>query len=80
MIDPATGWFKIVQHHDKQAATISNMVEQTWLCKYPRPEIIMYYCGSEFMVHVFKNYLIENEYGIKAKCATTENPQANLVL
>ena len=31
MIDLATGWFEIVSYNDKQAATISNIVEQTWL-------------------------------------------------
>ena len=31
-------------------------------------------------VHAFKNDLIKNEYGIKFKCETTENPQANPLL
>ena len=41
-IDPETGWFEIVCNNDKQAAKISNLVEQTWLCNYPGPIIIMY--------------------------------------
>ena len=40
----------------------------------------MYDRGNKLLGHVFKNDLIENEYGIKAKCETTENPQANLLL
>ena len=28
IIHPATGWFEIVQYNDKQAATISNLVDQ----------------------------------------------------
>ena len=46
MIDPETGWFEIVRYDYKQAATISNVVEQTWLFRYPRPTIIMYDQGN----------------------------------
>ena len=35
---------------------------------------------NEFLGREFKNDLIENEYGIKSRCATTENPQANSLL
>ena len=80
MIDPATGWFEIVQYSDKTAANIANLVEQTWLSRYPRPTIITYDKGNEFLGHAFKNELIQKEYGIKAKCATTANPQANSIL
>ena len=44
-----------------------------WLCRYPRPMIITYNRGNEFLGHVLKNDLIENEYGIKPKCETKEN-------
>ena len=59
MIDPATGWFEIVQYNYKQAATIANLVEQMWLCIYTRPTIITYDCGNEFIVHLFRNNLID---------------------
>ena len=80
MIDLATGGFEIIQYNGKHYAKIANLVEQTWLCIYPRPTIITYDWGNEFLVHAFKNDLIEKEYGIKAMCATTENPQANSIL
>ena len=35
MIDPATGWFEIVPYSDKKSITIANLVEQTWLSRYP---------------------------------------------
>ena len=59
MIDPATRWFEIVRYNEKQAAIIANLVEQTWLCRYPLPTIIMYDRGNEFLGHAFKNDLIE---------------------
>ena len=71
MIDPETGWFEIVWYNYKQAATIPNLVEKTWLCRYPCPTISMYDRGNEFLGHPFKNNLIENGYRIKTKCATT---------
>ena len=40
MIDPATGWLEIEQYHeDREAITIANIVENTWLTRYPRPDI-----------------------------------------
>ena len=68
------------KYDDKQTATITNLVEQTWLCRCPRPKITKYDRGNEFLGHTFKNDLVENEYGIKAKSATTANPQANSIL
>ena len=60
IIDPKNGWFEIVQYKDKHAATIENLLEQTWLCIYPRPVIILYDRGNEFLGHAFKNDLIKN--------------------
>jgi len=34
MTDPATGWFEIKELKDKEAISIANLVEQTWLTKY----------------------------------------------
>ena len=79
MIYPSTRWFEIVQYNN-QADTISNLVEQTWLCRYPCPTIITYDHVNEFLGHTFKNDLIKNEYGIKSKCVTTANPQVNSIL
>ena len=40
----------------------------------------MYGRGNEFLGQAFKNDLIVNKYGIKAKCATPTNPQDNSIL
>ena len=42
MIDPVTGWFEITQYDDKRAISITNLVETTWLSRYPRPIEIKY--------------------------------------
>eukprot|EP00980_Cylindrotheca_fusiformis_P023129 scaffold10175_cov113-Cylindrotheca_fusiformis.AAC.1 len=41
MIDPATGWFEIVEIEDKQADEVANKLEQTWLVRYPWPQNVV---------------------------------------
>jgi hypothetical protein len=79
MIDPATGWFEIVQIPDKRPMTIANLVEQVWLSRYPWPTEITYDRGNEFIGHDFKQNM-KNEYGLKCRACTAKNPQANSVL
>ena len=51
MIDPATGWLEIDQYDDRKAISVANIVEQTWLTRYPRPDICTIDRGSEFIGH-----------------------------
>ena len=80
MIDPATSWFEVVQYDDKKSMTVANIVENTWLTRYPRPDICTMDRGSEFIGHAFKKELMQGEYGVTVKFATTANPQANSVI
>jgi len=95
MIDPATGWFEIVELPntdvtyvrngkdikeviiDKSAATVSNLFNKTWLCRYPRPTYLIYDNGGEFKSH-FKTLC--DSYSLKRKPTTIKNPQANAIL
>ena len=45
MIDPVTGCFEIAQYDEKRAISIANLVETTWLSRYPRPIEIKYEHG-----------------------------------
>ena len=49
MIDPVTGWFEISQYEYKRFLSITNVVETTWLFRYPRQIEIMYDQGKEFV-------------------------------
>ena len=80
MIDPATGWFEVQEYKDKRAATIANIVEQTWYARYPWPTIITYDRGNEFIGHAFEKKFVTEEYGTTVKGATVRNPQANAIL
>eukprot|EP00955_Chlamydomonas_euryale_P012036 129713-Chlamydomonas_euryale.AAC.1 len=75
MIDPATGWFEIVEIPQKRADIVANKFEQTWLNRYPWPQQVVMDRGSEFMGEV--KPLLKDEYGIKRKPITSRNPQAN---
>ena len=79
MIDPATGWFEIMQYDDKKSITVANIVEQQWLSRYPRPSLITLDRGSEFIGQDFRD-MVTNDYGIKRKIISTRNPQANAVV
>jgi transposase InsO family protein len=78
MIDPATGWLEIKELTNKEAITTANLVEQTWLTRYPIPQILTYDRGTEFMAEFSER--LKNDYGIKRKGTTVQNPQANEIL
>ena len=80
MINPVTGWFEITQYEYIRAITIANLVETTWLSRYPRPIEITYDQGKGFIGHEFRKSLIEMEYGITAKPSTYGSPMSNVVL
>ena len=46
MIIPVTEWFEISQYEDKKVISITNLVETTWLSRYPRPIKITYDKGK----------------------------------
>ena len=79
MIDPTTGWFEIAQvpSNDLGSARISQLFNNTWLARYPRPTKVVYDNGSEFKAH-FKQLILD--YGIKPAPTTAKNPQANAVV
>ncbi len=75
MIDPATGWFEIVEIPNKRADYIANILEMTWLNRYPWPSTVIADRGREFMAEV--KTLLRDQYGCLQKFITTRNPQAN---
>ena len=78
MIDPATGWFEMVPTTTKEAAMVANIVETTWLTRYPLPQEIVYDRGTEFLGEFAR--MVELDYGITKRPTTTRNPQANAIL
>jgi transposase InsO family protein len=63
---------------NKQAITVSNIVEQTWLTRYPLPQEMTYDRGTEFMAEFAE--MARKDYQIKTRPITVRNPQANAII
>ena len=48
MIDPATGWFEIVEIPNRRADNVSNYLKFAWQTSYPWPTQVVFDRGSEF--------------------------------
>ena len=75
MIDPATGWFEIAEVRNARADYIANVLETTWLSRYPWPTEMRMDKGNEFAGKV--SAALKEQCGIPRKVITTRNPQAN---
>ena len=64
----------------KEQYQFANLVETTWLSRYPQPIEITYDQGKEFIGHEFRKFLIEMECGITSKTSNSVNPMSNAVL
>jgi Integrase core domain. len=62
---------------DKSSARISQMFNQVWLSRYPRPNKVIFDNGSEFK----KNFVpLLKDVSIKPTVTTIKNPQSNTVV
>jgi len=77
MIDPATGWFEIKDVKHANAQEVSAAFDDTWLCRYPRPQYLGFDGGSEFK-SVFEQ--MRRNYEMKKKPSTSYNPQSNGII
>ena len=78
-IDPVTGWFEIVQvpSTDQSSARISQLFNQTWVSRYPRPQRVRFDNGSEFK----KNFIpLLKDFGIKPKPTSIKKNQSNAIV
>ena len=53
MLDAVTWGFEVTQYNNKKAIMIANLVETTWLVRYPWPVEITYDQGGEFLGYEF---------------------------
>jgi len=63
MVDPATGFFEMVEIGEKTANIIANWLELHWLSPYPWPTEITMDKGKEFAREVIET--LTNKHGIK---------------
>ena len=64
MIDPVTSWFEIAEIKIKRADIIANVVETTWLTRYPYPTQVVLDRGkeliAEFSEMTLRDYVSRN--------------------
>ena len=78
MIDPATGWFEIMEIPNKHADCTANVLECAWLTRCPWPTEICVDKGREFAGKV--SAALKINFGFERKIITTHNPQSNGVI
>ena len=71
-------WIEIAIQEGKNAALTANNFEKTWICRYPKPYVVVHDQGPEFMGVEFQEML--QSLGIKSKPITKKNPQANAIV
>ena len=75
VIDDATTWPEVVQLEGKTAYHLARKFDSQWLCRYPRPKMVVFDNGGEFVGREFQELLCS--YGIERKPTTVLNPQSN---
>jgi hypothetical protein len=73
--DPETGWLEIAEIRDKSSEGTAKILDQTWLCTYPRPKRCIHENGNEFLGKEFQELL--KSYAIKSFEKTVKNSEAN---
>ena len=78
-VNPATGWFEIIEIPDKISARISQVFSNTWLPCYPWPRKVICNNRNEFK----RDFLpLPRDFRIKPTPTPTiiKNPQDNVIL
>jgi len=77
IIDNGLRWIELHEYHSKSSEEISLIFDREWLCRYPRPRIVVFDNGSEFSGEFFE---LLHSYGIQPKSTTIKNPQSNAIV
>jgi len=77
MIDPATGWFEVKDVVQPDVQSVMVAFDDTWLCRYPRPQTLGFDGGSEYKA-VFDEMC--KNYDMKKAQSAAYNPQSNGVI
>ena len=72
-----TALLKIVSVENKTAEHIAQKFSQSWLARYPWPELCIHDNGGEFTGYAFQRLLRKTH--IKDVPITSRNPQANSI-
>lgn len=74
IIDVTLKWIELHYYDTKKSYDVFKILDNEWLCRYPRPRFVIYDNGTEFGKEFYDGLL---SYGITPKPTTIKNPQAN---
>ena len=78
IVDRATGWPELIPTKTKESLEVSELFDNQWLCRYPRPVRVIHDNGSEFIGMEFQEML--SSYGIKPEPTSVKNPRGNAII
>ncbi len=78
IIDIKSRYIELIPLHNTLGPTVATAIDQVWLCRYPRPNIILTDNGKNFIGKEVNDLLLS--YGIKHKYTTTYNLQCNSII
>jgi transposase InsO family protein len=78
IIDKGTGWPEFIATQSKSSQQIAILFDGAWLCRYPRPNRVVFDNGGEFMGGEFQELLAS--YGVTPVPTTVRNPKSNGVI
>ena len=75
MIDASTRWVELVPLTSTTGAAVAKAFDDNWLCRYPRPTVVVTDQGTNFLGQEFSELL--SSYGITHHKTSGYNPQSN---
>jgi len=77
IIDNGLRWVELHEYKSKSSENISLIFDREWLCRYPRPRMVVFDNGTEFSSEFLE---LLQSYGIQPKATTIKNPQSNAIV
>jgi len=77
IIDNGLRWLELHEYQSKSSEDISLIFDREWLCRYPRPRMVVFDNGTEFSSEFYE---LLQSYGIQPKSTTIKNPQSNAIV
>ena len=77
IIDSGLRWIELHEYDSKSSENISFIFDREWLCRYPRPRMVVFDNGTEFTSEFHE---LLDSYGIQGKATSVKNPQSNALI
>jgi Integrase zinc binding domain len=73
----ASKWLELHATYQNDSKEAAQILDTEWLCRYPKPSVIIHDQGPQFMGKPFRDLLAR--YGITKRISSAANPQSNAI-